>query len=115
MRIDKLLWFLRLAKTRGLAQEWVQAGHIRHNGRRVERGAQAIAVGDVLTVPLGKRVVAIRVLVLPVRRGPAPKAQACYERLDLPASETPDVRLDGAASSPLARPDNEPPEGKAAP
>jgi ribosome-associated heat shock protein Hsp15 len=41
LRIDKLLWFLRLARTRALAQDWAQAGHIRLNGRRVERAHQA--------------------------------------------------------------------------
>lgn len=82
MRIDKLLWFLRLAKTRGLAQEWAAAGHIRRNGHRVDRAAQPIAVGDVLTLPLGPQVVAIRIVALPLRRGPALEAQACYERVD---------------------------------
>ena len=43
MRIDKLLWFLRLAKTRSAAQALVGAGHVRLNGKRVERTAQAVA------------------------------------------------------------------------
>jgi len=37
VRIDKLLWFLRLAKTRGVAQAMAEEGHIRVNGRRVDR------------------------------------------------------------------------------
>lgn len=98
LRIDKLLFFLRLAKTRGLAQQWAETGHIRVNGRRVERAAHAIAVGDVLTVPLGERVAILRVLALPVRRGPATEARTCYERLD----ET----LDAPAASPLAATDS---------
>ena len=40
MRIDKLLWYLRLAKTRSIAQRLVAEGHIRRNGARVDR-AQA--------------------------------------------------------------------------
>ena len=119
MRLDKLLWFLRLAKSRGLAQEWAEAGHIRRNGRRVERSAQAVAVGDVLTVPMGARTIAIRVLTLPDRRGPVPEALACYQRLDaMPpkmADTMPEEMLDVPASSPLARPANELPEGKPAP
>jgi hypothetical protein len=39
LRIDKLLWFLRLARTR--AGAGLGAGHIRLNGRRVERAHQA--------------------------------------------------------------------------
>lgn len=52
MRIDKLLWFLRLAKTRSAAQALVGAGHIRLNGKRVERTAQAVQAADVLVLPL---------------------------------------------------------------
>ncbi|GAC1414563.1 MAG: hypothetical protein NVSMB69_16630 [Novosphingobium sp.] len=115
MRIDKLLWFLRLAKSRKVAQQWAETGHIRRNGTRVDRAAQAVTVGDVLTVPLGARVIAIRVLALPPRRGPAPEAQACYVRLDTPAASKPEETLDGSASSPLAGRDNELPEGSAAP
>ena len=99
MRIDKLLWFLRLAPSRTLAHDWVEAGHIRRNGRRVERAAQAIAIGDVLTLPLGARTIALRVTALPQRRGPANEAQGCYERLDRPASQD---GLDASAASPLA-------------
>lgn len=90
LRIDRLLWFLRFAKTRGLAQRWVAEGHIRANGRRVEKANHPICVGDVLVFPLGQTVRAIEVIALPQRRGPAPEAQGCYRMLD-----------DGAAS-PLA-------------
>jgi ribosome-associated heat shock protein Hsp15 len=82
MRIDKLLWFLRLAKTRSAAQALVGQGHIRLNGKRVERAAQAIAVGDVLVLPLPREVIVIEVLTLPARRGPAAEAQSCYRVLD---------------------------------
>lgn len=82
IRIDKLLWFLRLSRTRGLAQALVAEGHVRLNGRRVERVAQPVAVGDVLVLPLRQGVLAIELASLPERRGPAPEAQACYRVLD---------------------------------
>jgi ribosome-associated heat shock protein Hsp15 len=82
MRIDKLLWFLRLARTRNLAQAMAETGHIRLNGRRVERAHQKVAAGDVLVVPLVPGVRVIEVLALPSRRGPAPEAQSCYRVLD---------------------------------
>jgi ribosome-associated heat shock protein Hsp15 len=82
IRIDKLLWFLRLSRTRGLAQALVTEGHIRLNGRRVERAAQPVAIGDVLVLPLNRGVVAIELAALPARRGPAPEARACYRVLD---------------------------------
>ena len=82
MRIDKLLWHLRLTKTRGLAQALVAEGHVRRNGTRVLRASQDVAAGDTLTVPLVQGVRVIEVLALPARRGPAAEAQACYRTLD---------------------------------
>jgi ribosome-associated heat shock protein Hsp15 len=53
VRIDKLLWYLRLAKTRAIAQTLAEDGHIRLNTRRIDRAHQKVACGDVLTVPVG--------------------------------------------------------------
>ena len=86
MRIDKLLWFLRLARTRSAAQALVGAGHVRLNGRRVERLAQDVAVGDVLVLPLPRGVAVIELLALPPRRGPASEAQSHYRTLDEPGA-----------------------------
>lgn len=82
MRVDKLLWYLRLARSRPLAQAMAEAGHIRINGRRIERSHLKVGCGDVLTVPLPSGVRVIEILALPLRRGPAPEAQACYRVLD---------------------------------
>ena len=82
MRIDKLLWFLRLAKTRTIAQGLAEEGHMRLNGRRVDRAHLKVGCGDVLVIPLPGGVRVIEVLALPVRRGPAAEAQACYRVLD---------------------------------
>ncbi len=82
MRIDKLLVNLRFAKTRGAAQRWIGEGHIRRNGMRVVRQDLAVAPGDVLTLPLRARVIAIELLTLPPRRGPPSEAQGCYRPLD---------------------------------
>jgi ribosome-associated heat shock protein Hsp15 len=46
MRIDKLLWFLRLAKTRSVAQAMAEAGHIRVNGRRIDRAHQNVTASS---------------------------------------------------------------------
>lgn len=82
MRLDRLLWFLRFARTRSAAQRWIAEGHIRRNGERVVRQDQAIAVGDVLTLPLRSRVLPIEILALPTRRGPATEARTGYRPLD---------------------------------
>ncbi|MXO65667.1 RNA-binding S4 domain-containing protein [Altericroceibacterium endophyticum] len=82
MRIDRLLWFLRFARTRGTAQRWIEEGHIRRNGQRVTKRKEAIRIGDVLTLPLAHRVCVIRISALPTRRGPKEEVRQCYEELD---------------------------------
>ncbi|MGH6785443.1 MAG: RNA-binding S4 domain-containing protein [Novosphingobium sp.] len=82
MRIDKLLWYLRLASSRNFAQQWVLAGHIRVNGRRIDKPGATVAPGDVLTLPMRINTRVIELQTLPNRRGPAPEAQACYRVLD---------------------------------
>ncbi len=82
LRIDKLLWFLRFAGSRSLAQDWVAEGHIRLNGRRIERASTAVRCGDVLVLPLRSGVKVITVGDLPRRRGPVEEARGCYEVLD---------------------------------
>ena len=82
MRLDKALWFLRFAASRGLAQEWIFAGHIRINGRRIEKPSAQLVVGNVITLPLRTGVKVIEVVMLPERRGPASEAQTCYRVLD---------------------------------
>ena len=86
MRIDKLMWFLRLSKSRAAARELVTAGHIRINRQRTSRAAQAVKPGDILVVPLGNGVQVIELLALPVRRGPPAEAQGCYRALDAGAA-----------------------------
>jgi ribosome-associated heat shock protein Hsp15 len=93
MRIDKLLWFLRLAPTRTHAHDWVLENHIRLNNRRVERPSVAVKPGDVLVLPMPRGVLVIEILVLPIRRGPAPEAQGCYRVLD-------ETRLSPLAAAP---------------
>ncbi|KPF81583.1 MAG: RNA-binding S4 domain-containing protein [Novosphingobium sp.] len=86
LRIDKLLWFLRFAGSRSLAQDWVAEGHIRLNGRRIERASTAVRCGDVLVLPLRSGVKVITVGQLPRRRGPVEEARGCYEVLDAAAT-----------------------------
>ena len=84
LRLDKFLWFARLAKTRTFAQEVAEAGHMRISGRTVDRAHAAVRIGDVLSFPLHGRVRVIRVEALPARRGPADEARLCYTDLSPP-------------------------------
>lgn len=81
LRIDKYLWFARLAKDRSVAQKMAEAGFIRVNGRRIDRSHAAIRPGDLITFPYGARVRIVRVLSLPHRRGAAAEAASLYEEI----------------------------------
>jgi len=78
-RIDKWLFHARFYRTRAMAQAAASTGKVRLNGVRVEKPAQHLKPGDILTLGRGGEVVALRVLALAERRGPAPKARELYE------------------------------------
>lgn len=83
LRIDKFLWYIRIARSRAFAQALAQQGVIRLNGRRVERAHTAVRVGDLITVPQGAQVRVLRILAMPDRRGPPSEAGICYEALEI--------------------------------
>lgn len=81
LRFDKFLWFARLAKRRSFAQEVAEGGHVRIDGRVIDRAHAPVRVGNILSFPLHGRVRVIRIEALPARRGPASEAQGCYTDL----------------------------------
>ena len=83
MRIDRFLFFIRLIKSRTQAQGVIDEGHVRIDGKRVEKPSEEVRVGSVVALPLHDQVRILRVLELPQRRGPAPEARACYEELGI--------------------------------
>jgi ribosome-associated heat shock protein Hsp15 len=83
VRIDRFLFFVRLVKSRTLAQGIVEQGHVRIDGRRVEKSSEEVRAGSVVALPLHERVRVLKVLQLPTRRGPAAEARACYEELGI--------------------------------
>src|SRR3954469_16799328 len=81
LRVDRWLWCTRLFKSRSLAADAVGGGKVRVNDRRV-KPAQAVRVGDTVTITRPGFEFECRVLALPQRRGAAPVAQACYEETE---------------------------------
>ncbi len=81
MRIDRYLHCIRLVKSRTLAQAVVDTGHVRVDGRRVEKPSDQVRVGSTVALPLRGEVRVLRVLALPERRGLASEARSCYEEL----------------------------------
>lgn len=83
MRLDRFLWFVRLAKTRSAAQTLAAHSRLRIDGRPIGRAHAQVRIGNILTLLYNDRVRVLRIAALPPRRGPAPEAQACYEELAL--------------------------------
>ena len=81
-RLDKWLFHARFYRTRPLAQAAAQSGRVRLNGVRIEKPGHAITPGDVLTLGRGGQVMAVRIVALAERRGPAAEAQKLYELLE---------------------------------
>lgn len=74
---------MRLFKSRSLATEAVGGGKVKLDGERV-KPAHEVRIGQLVSVTLGDRAIEVQILGLPVRRGPATEAQACYA--ETPAS-----------------------------
>lgn len=78
LRIDRWLFFCRFFKTRSKATAAVTGGHVRINGERAAPGAR-VQVGDHIELVRDRLPYALDVTAIPLRRGPAPEARACYE------------------------------------
>lgn len=77
LRLDRWLWFTRFYKTRSAASAAVQGGHVRLNSERA-RTSSKVGIGDRIQLVRQQLTYDLTVEDLPVRRGPAPEAQACY-------------------------------------
>jgi len=87
-RLDKWLWFARLARTRTLAARLVEGGKVRVNREKVLKPAHSVKTGDVITAALGGRVRVARINDPGKRRGPADEARGLYEDLTPPMEST---------------------------
>jgi ribosome-associated heat shock protein Hsp15 len=92
MRLDKWLWFARLAPSRTDAQMLCESRRLRLDGRVIERAAATVRPGSVVSFPRGKDVLAVRVEAIADRRGPYCEAARLYTRL-LPAAPPATVPL----------------------
>ncbi len=82
LRIDRLLVYLRLARTRSAAQALIETRALRRNRIHVLRASEQVRIGDVLTIAVGGTVKVIELLALPQRRGPPAEARSLYREVD---------------------------------
>ncbi len=86
-RIDRWLWFARIAKSRTLAQALIERGKVRVNRVKIDKTSTTVKPGDVLTLALGPRVLSIEILGIGSRRGPAVRSAGALPRPRTSATE----------------------------
>jgi len=82
MRLDRLLVYLRFARTRSVARAMIETRALRRNRKHVRRSSENVAIGDVLTLAVGGEVRIVEVLSLPGRRMSPSLAKCHYRELD---------------------------------
>ncbi|WP_298470732.1 S4 domain-containing protein [uncultured Erythrobacter sp.] len=82
IRIDRLLVYLRFARTRSIACSMIEKRTLRRNRKHVLRPSENISIGDVLTLVIGNDVRVVEVLSLPERRASPALAKSYYRELD---------------------------------
>ena len=80
-RVDVWLWAARFFKTRSLAKQAIDGGHIAVNDAGC-KPARTLRVGDLLKIGRGEERLEVEVLALSDRRGPATVAQALYRETE---------------------------------
>ncbi len=83
-RLDKWLWAARFFKTRSLAKQAIEAGHVRIAGERI-KPSRMPKVGELISVTRHDQPIDVTVVALSTQRGSAAVAQTLYE-------ETPESR-----------------------
>lgn len=78
VRLDKWLWAARFFKTRALATEAINGGHVHLNGVR-PKPSRTLKVGDRLSIRRGQDEYEVVVQALSDKRGPASVAQQLYQ------------------------------------
>jgi ribosome-associated heat shock protein Hsp15 len=77
VRIDKWLWAARFYKTRSLASQAVNGGHVALGGNRV-KPSREVRSGDQLVIRLNQLEYTVLVLAVSDKRGPATVARTLY-------------------------------------
>ena len=78
-RLDKWLFFARMAKSRSIAQDYIQSGAVRVNDLLIKKPSYEVKVGDRLDIRFERM---DRILIVKdggERRGPYEEARLLYE------------------------------------
>jgi len=86
-RIDKWLFFTRMAKSRSIAQDLIRSNYVRVNGQLVSQPSGQVKAGDRVELTLERRDVVLMVKAGGERRGPFEEARLLYDDLSPPPEE----------------------------
>ena len=107
VRLDKWLWAARFFKTRSLARQAIEGGHVHYNGARI-KPSRDVAIGAELRIQQGWDRRTVVVTALSDQRGPATVARTLYretaESIEL-RERAAEARRAAGASTPAKRPD----------
>lgn len=111
VRVDKWLWAARFFKTRAMATEAINGGHVHVNGQRI-KPARSISIGDKVTVTKPPYTFDVEVTGLSEKRGPAAQARLLYQETEKSLQKREmlreQIKLQAANSpSPTRRPDKQ--------
>lgn len=81
LRLDRLLVFLRFARTRSVARAMIESGQMRLNSQRVTKISREVVIGDVITLALRGEICVARVERLPSRRLSPAEASRAWSRI----------------------------------
>lgn len=81
IRLDKWLWAARFFKTRTLAKQAIEGGHVHFNGGRC-KVSKEVQVGAVLKIKQGWDEKEVTVVALSDQRRGAPEASKLYEETE---------------------------------
>lgn len=80
-RIDAWLWAARFFKTRALAKQALERGHVTRGGNAC-KPSHEVRVGDALRIERGDEIFSVEVAALAAKRGSAALAQALYRETE---------------------------------
>lgn len=81
IRIDRLLVYLRFARTRSVARAMIDSHALRLNRQHIRRPSENVSIGDVLTLVQSGEVKIVEVLSLPGRRASPSAAKQFYREV----------------------------------